>query len=137
MKSTSLTSAERYDNSLILIVEAVSGLREGMERLLVKDGYRLLIASDEHSAAQAARLSPPDLILICLGEPPRDFIMAANRIREPAGLTDDVPVVTFCIKAVAEGEELAYGHNVYAISPDNFNQLRSFLKKLLNGFPSP
>lgn len=125
-------STKHYDNPLILIVEAVRGLREGMEKLLAKNGYRLMTASDEHSAAKAARLSPPDLILICLGEPPSDFIVAANRIRIPAGLTDDVPVVIFCIKAVAEGEAVAFGHNVFAISPDDFNQLRSFLKNLLD-----
>jgi hypothetical protein len=32
---------------------------------------------------------------------------------------------------IAEGEELAIGRNVYVTRPDNFNQLRSLLSRLL------
>jgi hypothetical protein len=42
-----------------------------------------------------------------------------------------VPVVIFCIASVNEGEEIDLGRNIYATRPDNFNQLRSFLRRLL------
>jgi hypothetical protein len=55
----------------------------------------------------------------------------ACRIRERAGVGDEVPVVLFCSDAVEEGEEVALGHQVYVARPDNFNQLRRFLRRLL------
>ncbi len=122
----------KHDSPLILVVEAVPGIRDGIEKLLATSGYRIATASDEQSAAAIARRIFPDLILVCLGEPPSDFIAAASRIRADAQPCEEVPLVIFCQKAVAEGEEVDFGRNVYAISPDNFNQLRNFLKSLLN-----
>ncbi len=121
----------KHDSPLILVVEAVPGIRDGIEKLLATSGYRVATASDEQSASAIARRILPDLILVCLGEPPPDFIAAASRIRADAQPGEEVPFVIFCQKAVAEGEEVDFGRNVYAISPDNFNQLRNFLKNLL------
>lgn len=115
---------------MILVVEAVQGLRDGMKDLLTTDGYRITTAKDEQDAVETARCQPPDLILVCLGEPPPDLISGVVRIRERAELSTEVPIVVFCIKAVAEGEEVAYENHVYAISPNNFNHLRLFLKRL-------
>lgn len=115
---------------MILIVEADEKLRDGMKDLLTVDGYRIATAKDDEDAVDTARREPPDLILVCLGEPPPDFISAVVRIRERAEINNEVPIVVFCIKAVAEGDEVAYENHVYIISPDNFNHLRRFLKRL-------
>ncbi len=120
-----------HNSPLILVVEAVPGIRAGIEKLLLTSGYRVVAASDEQSASAIARRLLPDLILVCLGEPPPDFIAAASRIRADSQSGEEVPLVIFCQTAVAEGEEVDFGRNVYAISPDNFNQLRKFLKNLL------
>lgn len=84
---------------------------------------------------ETARRQCRDLTLICLGEPPPDLISAVVRIRERAALSNEVPLVVFGIKAVAEGKEVAYENQVYVISPDNINHLRSFLKRLLATLP--
>jgi len=120
---------------MILVVEAVQALRDGMKDLLTADGYRIATATDEQDAVETARRQCPDLILTCLGEPPPDLISAAVRIRERAELNNEVPVVVFCITAVGEGEEVAHENHVYVISPDNFNHLRRFLKHLLAALP--
>lgn len=120
---------------MILIVEADQRLCAGMSELLTADGYRITKAIDEQDAVETARRERPDLILICLDEPPPHLSSAVVRIRERAELSNEVPIVIFCIKAVAEGEEVAYGNHVYAISPDNFNHLRSFLKRLFAAPP--
>lgn len=128
-------STEKHGVPMILVVEAVQGLRDGMKDLLTVDGYHITTAKDEQDAVEAARRQCPDLILICLGEPPPDLISSVVRIRERAELSNEVPIVVFCIKAVAEGEEVTYENHVYVISPDNFNHLRRFLKRLLDALP--
>jgi CheY-like chemotaxis protein len=124
-------STEKHDMPMVLIVEADDGLRVGLKDLLTTDGYRIATAKDEQEAVNTARRGPPDLILVCLSEPPSDLISACVRIREGAEINNEVPIVVFCIKAVAEGDEVAHENHVYVISPDNFNHLRRFLKHLL------
>lgn len=128
-------STEKHDMPVVLIVEADDALRGGLGDLLTTDGYRIATAKDEQDAVDTARREPPDLILICLSEPPPDLISAVVRIRERSWIDDEVPIVVFCIKAVAEGDEVAYENHVYVISPDNFNHLRRFLKRLLPAMP--
>lgn len=120
---------------MVLIVEADEGLRGSLEDLLRMDGYRIATAKDYQEAVNIARRQRPDLILVCLGEPPPDLISAVVRIRERAEINNEVPIVVFCIRAVAEGDEVAYENHVYVISPDNFNHLRRFLKRLLPAMP--
>ena len=52
-------------------------------------------------------------------------------MRKEAAVGDEVPVVVFCAQDIPEGEEVAIGGNVYLTNPDNFNQLRSLVARLL------
>ncbi len=128
-------STEKHTMPMILIVESVQALCAGMSDLLTADGYRITTAKDAQGAAETARRQSPDLILACLGEAPPELISTLVRIREQAELSNEVPIVVFCITAVAEGAEVAYENHVYFISPDNFNHLRRFLKRLLTALP--
>ena len=119
-------------SSLILVVEDVHETRDGIEKLLQADGYRVAVARDEGDAVASARREPPDLILISLAGSLGEVIFIARRIRERAGIGDDTPVVAFCIEEIREGEEVALGQNVHVTRPDNFNQLRGLLVRLLN-----
>jgi len=120
---------------IILVVEDVQETREGIERLLMVDGYRVALARDEHDGIESARQQRPDLILVSLAGLPREVILSARRIRERAALGEDVPVVVFCIDDIAQGDEVAIGANVHLTRPDNFNQLRSLLARLLDSIP--
>ena len=122
-------------NLIILVVEDVQETREGIERLLKVDGYRVALARDEHDGIESARQQRPDLILVSLAGLPREVILSARRIRERAALGEDVPVVVFCIDYIAQGDEVAIGENVHLTRPDNFNQLRSLLARLLHRIP--
>ena len=126
-------SSKTNDQATILVMEDVEETRDGIERLLRRDGYRVEGARDEQGAAERARLQHPDLILVSLGGTPSDIIAAAARVRESAGLGEDVPVVIFCIQEIEEGDEIAIGHNVHIARPDNFDQLRGLLSRLLRG----
>jgi len=124
-------------NPLILVVEDVHETLDGIEKLLKGDGYRVALARDEEDAIESARRLPPSLILVSLGGLPRDVIVTARRIREFAEVGEGVPVVIFCIEEIPEGDEVAIGENVHVTRPDNFNQLRSLLTRLLQLVPTP
>ena len=116
---------------IILVVEDVAETRDGIEKLLKADGYRVAVARDERDAIESAQLRRPDLILVSLAGLPSEVILTARRIRERAGVAEQVPVVVFCVEGIGEGGEVAIGQNVHITQPDNFNQLRSLLSRLL------
>jgi CheY-like chemotaxis protein len=120
---------------IILVVEDVRETREGIEKLLLVDGYRIALARDEQDGIESAQRQRPDLILVSLAGLPREVIGSARRIRQNAGIGEDVPVVVFCIDEIAEGDEVAIGENVHVTRPDNFDQLRSLLARLLQRIP--
>jgi CheY-like chemotaxis protein len=122
-------------NPIILVVEDVQETREGIEKLLLVDGYRVALARDEQDGIESARRQRPDLILVSLAGVPREVILSARRIRESAAIGEDVPVVVFCVDEIAQGDEIAIGENVHVTRPDNFNQLRSLLARLLDRIP--
>jgi CheY-like chemotaxis protein len=122
-------------NPTILVVEDVRETRDGIEKLLLADGYCLGLAGDEQDGIESARRQRPDLILVSLAGVPREVILSARRIREGAAIGEDVPVVVFCVDEIAEGDEVAIGENVHVTRPDNFNQLRSLLARLLHRIP--
>ena len=122
-------------NLIILVVEDVQETREGIKKLLLADGYRIALARDEEDGIESARRQRPDLILVSLAGLPREVIGSARRIRQNAAIGEDVPVVVFCVEEIAQGDEIAIGENVHVTRPDNFNQLRSLLARLLHRIP--
>jgi CheY-like chemotaxis protein len=127
---------KKNDTSLrILVVEDIHETRDGIEKLLIVDGYRVALARDEQDGIESARRQRPDLILVSLAGLTREVIVSARRIRETAAIGEDVPVVVFCVEEIAEGDEVAIGKNVHVARPDNFNQLRSLLARLLGKIP--
>jgi hypothetical protein len=55
--------------------------------------------------------------------------------RNCAAVGEQVPVVVFCVEGAGEGGEAAIGQNVHITQPDNFNQLRRLLTRLLQEIP--
>lgn len=112
---------------LILVVENVYETRAGIDTLLKASGYRVAFAGV--TAIQSTRPERPDLILMSGAELPDNVTI--GRMRKEAAVGDEVPVVVFCARDVPEGEEVAVDRNVYLTNPDNFNQLRSLIERLL------
>ena len=113
-------------------MEDVHETRDGIEKLLLADGYGVTLARDEDDAIENAQRERPDLILVSLAGLPPEVIASARRVRENAGIGDTVPVVVFCIGEISQGDEVAVGKNVHVTRPDNFNQLRELLIRLLD-----
>lgn len=118
-------------NPIILVVEDVHETRDGIEKLLKVDGYRVVLARDELDGIESAQRQRPHLILVSLDGSPSEVLMSGLRIRESAATGDDVPIVIFCFDEIPAGAEVAIGRNVHIAQPDNFNQLRDLLSRLL------
>jgi len=121
--------------SVILVVEDVEETRDGIERLLTASGYQVSSARDEEEAVLKGSLHHPDLILFGLGLDTFQALPIITRIRDRTGLGEEVPVVVFCVTNLNEGAEVAVGNNVYMMRPDNFDQLRGLLSRLLQKLP--
>lgn len=127
---------ESGPNPIILVVEDVHETRDGIEKLLKVDGYRLVLARDELDGIESAQRQRPDLILVSLEGLPRDILASGRRIRDSAAAGEEVPIVVFCFDEIAAGAEVAIGKNVHIAQPDNFNQLRDLLSRLLRRTPT-
>jgi DNA-binding response OmpR family regulator len=115
---------------VILVVEDVHETRDGIEKLLKLDGYRVVAARDELDGIERAQRQRPDLILVSLAGTPSEVIICGRRIRESAA-GEEAPIVGFDFDEIAAGAEVAVGKNVHITHPDNFNHLRDFIARLL------
>jgi len=130
-RHNSVTRGDNHSGPIVLVADDVEENRDGIEQLLSSDGYRVVSARNEDDAVDRARRRRPDLILVSLGGPPVDVVASAWRIRTRARLTPIVPVVIFCVPVLEEGAEVAIGSNIYVTRPDNFDQLRALIGRLL------
>jgi two-component system, OmpR family, alkaline phosphatase synthesis response regulator PhoP len=117
--------------ALILVVEDVHEISDGIERLLKADGYRVVLARDELEGIESAQLTEPDLILVNWAGISGQVLPVVRRIRERSAIGDQIPVV-FWIEDLDQGEEVALEENVHLTRPDSFNQLRGLLARLLD-----
>ncbi|HKG58459.1 MAG TPA: response regulator [Pyrinomonadaceae bacterium] len=117
--------------ALILVVEDVHEIRDGIERLLKADGYRVALARDELEGIESAQLTRPDLILVNWTGLSEQVLPVVRRIRERSAIRDQIPMV-FWIEDIDEGEEVEVAENVFLTRPDSFNQLRGLLARLLD-----
>ena len=116
---------------LILVVEDIYETRAGIATLLEANGHRVALTRAEGEARNSSRFERPDLILVS-GSGLRDNVLVTvDRVRKDAAVGYEVPVVVFCAQDISEGEEVAIKGNIYLTNPDNFNQLRSLVARLL------
>jgi DNA-binding response OmpR family regulator len=117
---------------LILLLEKEHETRDGIEKLLRADGYRVDAARDEEDAVTRALRARPDLILASLCGSLDDALAEASSIRQRAELQESIPVVIFSVQTVAEGAVERIEGNFYLTRPDNFDQLRALFARLLS-----
>jgi CheY-like chemotaxis protein len=121
---------------IILVLEDIEETAYLIEKMLKGNGYCVTLARNEEDAIQRARSQSPNLILISLGLGPERLLAVAHRIRRQACLSKDVAIVIFCVPTIPQGAEMEVDKNVYVTRPDNFNQLRELLHRLLCRVPS-
>jgi CheY-like chemotaxis protein len=116
----------------ILVLEEIEETRDGIWKLLKADGYHVTAVRNEEEAVENALRIPPDLILASRGKPSRNVVRTAISIRTRAHLGEQVPVVIFCMEEVDQGGEIEIGQNIFLTRPDNFNQLRKLIARLMS-----
>ena len=84
---------------VILVLEDVNETRDGIEKLLKADGYRVALARDEKEAIESVQRQRPDLILMSVAGLPHE-VVAADRHRP--GRADGRPIARRM--AASEGE---------------------------------
>lgn len=131
MRITSIIEQELGCPPLVLVVSDDREVRDGTEKLLASDGYRIETARDEQTAAERASSCCPNLILVSLAGSPDAVVAAAVRLRRRADLDASVPVVVFSVPTIDEGAEITLGRNVHVTRPDNFDQLRSLVGRAI------
>jgi CheY-like chemotaxis protein len=122
--------SNRNRRSVILVIEDVEETRYGIKRLLTASGYQVVTARDEEDAV-LLRIRAPDLILMCLGLDAAHALPLTQRIRARARLSEKLPIVVFCDGDLREGAEEEAGYRVYLSSPENFDQIRALVGRLL------
>lgn len=123
--------AEQHQRQIILVLEDVEETGLLIDKMLQGNGYCVVLVRTEEDAIMRASLQSPDLILMSLGLGPDLLLATALRIRQQAALSQDIAIVIFCVPTILEGAEMEVSKNVYVTRPDNFNQLRELLHRLL------
>ncbi len=128
---------ENAGRELILVVDEVEETRDAIEELLTADGYRVSVSKGEQDAIEKGRRQPPELILMSRGAQSGDAVASVRRIRDYAAMNRTVPLVIFSVETIAEGAEIDIGENTHVAHPDNFDQLRRLVRRLLHQVPYP
>jgi CheY-like chemotaxis protein len=122
---------EQHQRQIILVLEDVEETGLLIDKMLQGNGYCVVLVKTEEDAIMRASLQSPDLILMSLGLGPDLLIATALRIRQQAALSQEIAIVIFCVPTILEGAEMEVSKNVYVTRPDNFDQLRALLNRLL------
>jgi DNA-binding response OmpR family regulator len=124
-------NAEHKRRQVILILNDIEETGHLTKEMLGKNDRRVSLASDEEEAILKASSESPDLLLMSLDLKFEELLATAQRIRQRASFGEDVAIVIFCVPTIPEGAEMEVKKNVYVTRPDNFDQLRDFLHRLL------
>jgi CheY-like chemotaxis protein len=121
----------------ILLVEEDDETRSVLLPNLKKQGYRVLPALDEADAIErvSADGAEADLVLINLvGEAPEAALAAGRRIRAHAKYDGRTPLVVMAEKygKELEGTDVNVSGNDWITYPEDHDQLRNLLARLLN-----
>ncbi len=127
----STMNLQDQERRVILVLDDIEETRYLIEKMLKANGYEVALARSEENAISEAVSQSPSLILMSLGLEPEQLLATARRIREQAALSENVAIVIFCVATIPEGAEMEVQKNVYVTRPDNFNQLRDFLYRVL------
>ncbi len=104
-------------NTTILIVDDNEDNRELLQLLLAGAGYQVSEAGDGVACLGAARLEPPDLILLDLSMPLMDGWAVLQELKGDP-LTRDIPCIAVTAHAdLNRNEALANGFKAYVSKP--------------------
>ncbi|HEX8708357.1 MAG TPA: response regulator [Pyrinomonadaceae bacterium] len=128
---------EGENRRTILLIEEDDDTRRVLKANLQTEGYHVLLALDEEDALDrvGGGGTPADLVLINLvGKAPEDGLAAGRRIRTHAKYDGHTPLVVIAEKygKALEGTDVNVSGNDWITYPEDHDQLRNLLARLLN-----
>ena len=128
---------EGQNRRTILLVEEDDETRRVLKANLQTDGYRVLLALDEEDAFDrvSGGGAQADLVLINLvGKAPEAVLAVGRRIRAHAKYDGHTPLVVLAEKygKDLEGTDVNVSGNDWITYPEDHDQLRNLLARLLN-----
>ena len=117
--------------AVILVFEQDQELRDGIAALLSTDGYRVISVRGEEEAILKTQSECPQLILTGIWKSKSETMASAKQIRERMNSGEAIPIVVFSDASLPEGSERELAGKVYLTNPDNFDQLREFIRRLM------
>jgi CheY-like chemotaxis protein len=124
-------NVESGHHQVILVLNDIEETCRLTEKMLRKNHCHVTFARNEEDAISRVHSESPDLILMSLGLELEQLLATAQRIRQKAAFGENVAIVIFCVPTIPEGAEMEVNKNVYVTRPDNFDQLRGLLHRLL------
>jgi putative two-component system response regulator len=116
----------------ILIVDDTEGSARMLERLLVRDGYRVRLARDGAQALKAVAQEMPDLILLDVVMPTLDGFETCRRLKtDPATRLVPVVLVTALTNRTDRIAGLEVGADDFLSKPVNAAELAARVRSLL------
>ena len=104
--------------STILLVEDDPDIRHLVSYKLTKGGFDVIEAADGFAGLQAARQSPPDLVILDVRMPRMSGLEVCRELRAAPG-TATVPIIMLTARARPQDLEQAYaaGATEYVVKP--------------------
>ena len=129
--------SEGENRRTILLIEEDDETRSLLKKNLQNDGYHLLLALDEEDAFDrvGGGGAEADLVLINLvGKAPEAGLAAGRKIRAHAKYDGHTPLVVMAEKygKELEGTDVNVSGNDWITYPEDHDQLRNLLARLLN-----
>lgn len=122
----------------VLIVDDEVHVLDVVERILIKQGYEVNVATGGESGLKMVEKVKPDLILLDLMMPGINGFQVAKRLKENED-TRTIPIMAFSILTKDESEELGNNKNFdgYLAKPFSIAQLVSSINGLAEGKLKP
>src|SRR6202051_2986037 len=121
----------------ILVVDDSEDMRDLLQRLLERAGYRVVVAEDGQASLTQAKLHHPDLILMDLSLPDMDGWEAVRHLRKmPEFRTIPIIAVTAHVSPREEARAMAAGCTSHIGKPFDRKVVLREVARLLTGLTS-
>ena len=114
---------------IILVLHDIEEVRDGGKPLQTT-GFSVIPVRNESDAIQRCRSESPALLLVSLRGKIEEVTATAMRVRSTIGAGGEIPIVIFCVPTIPEGTEMALDDNIHFVRPDNFQQVKTILRRL-------
>ena len=112
----------------ILVVDDERPIRELLERVLVKEGYEVLTASNGNQAFEMIKEVSPDLVLMDIRMPGPDGVVMLEKIKSAYPKIEVVMITGFGTKELAL-RAMKNGALDFMSKPFNISRVREIVKK--------